>query len=96
MDAAVLLSTQMVLSSLHPINMHSNNDSYDDAGKPLCEVAPTPNQLAEPLRWLIECASAYVYAHSVEERNHAFQDVSHALDRARAALPTPYRGNEHD
>lgn len=76
--------------------MHANT-SYDDNGEPLCEVAPTPNQLAEPLRWLIECASAYVYAQSVEERDHAFRDVSHALDQARARLhPTPNRGNEHD
>jgi hypothetical protein len=24
----------------------------------------------------------------VEERNYAFQDISHALDQARAALPS--------
>ncbi len=45
----------------------------------------SPDLLAA-LDWLVKCANPYVFAQSPEERNYAFKDIAHALDRAQKAI----------
>ena len=48
-------------------------------------IAAAP-EMADALRWAESCFVPLIHANSLEERDHAFKDAAHALERIRAAL----------
>ena len=48
-------------------------------------IAAAPAML-DALKWSESCFIPFIYAHSIEEREHVLKDAIHSLDRIRAAI----------